>query len=206
MHGTQRRHTLTRSLRAEGIQRGSFRLKPVPPRLPRPAASGTTWTRPREDAGLSGLGRADPGGVDLESASQRWGEVRNLGGGGRGAVTACNLSHQEREGSPREGEAESRLQEDGRSGAARRTDARPGGQTRGPARPGARGAQAFGASSARDSVYHARSDVRAGSARLARKTAINEPIKPSFTGGALRSFTPQGLYAMFNVKTQLPSG
>lgn len=90
---------------------------------------------------MSGLGRADPGGVDLESVSQRWGEVRNLGGGGRGAVTAGNLSHQEREGSPCEAEAESRLQEDGRSGAARRTDVRP-------ARPGARGAQAFGASSA----------------------------------------------------------
>lgn len=157
MHGTQRRHTLTRSLRAEGIQRCSFRLKPAPaPRPPPPPGSPGRRPQARPGPGLgktlvsrdaaSGLGRADPGGVDLESASQKWGEVRNLGGGGRGAVTACNLSHQEREGSPREGEAESRLQGDGRSGAARRTDARPGGQTRGPARPGARGAQAFGAS------------------------------------------------------------
>lgn len=58
----------------------------------------------------------------------------------------------------------------------------------------------------RDSVYHARPDVRADSVRLAKKTAINEPIKPSFTGGAFRSFTPQGLHAMFKVKTQLPNG
>lgn len=149
---------------------------------------------------MSGLGRADPGGVDLESASQRWGEVRNLGGGGRGAVTAGNLSHQEREGSPCEAEAESRLQEDGQSGAARRTDARP----RPPGSPWSPGL--WCEQRDRDSVYHARSDGRAGSARLARKTAINEPIKPSFTGGAFRSFTPQGLYAMFNVKTQLPDG
>lgn len=79
--------------------------------------------------------------------------------------------------------------------------------TRGPARPGAPGAQAFGGSSAiQDLVYHTRSDVRAGSVGLAGKTAINEPIKPSFTGEAFCSFTSQELHAMCKVKTQLPNG
>lgn len=41
---------------------------------------------------------------------------------------------------------------------------------------------------------------------LTGKTAINEPIKPSFTGEAFRSFTPQELHVMCKVKTQLPNG
>lgn len=66
---TERRATLTRSLRAKGIQRGSFRLKPSSPDAPPAGGLQATWTRPREDAGLTGWG-GQTRGVDLESASQ----------------------------------------------------------------------------------------------------------------------------------------
>ena len=88
---------------------------------------------------MTGLGKADPGEWTWESASQRWGEVRDLGGAG---LRGLNLSHQEPEGVPVKG----RL----RAGQARGSR-----RTHGPAHPGARGAQVFGGSRAiGDSVYH----------------------------------------------------
>lgn len=113
--GKQKRSSLTQTLRAEcsqlrSLSEARFPRAPQAGRRPRP--SGTAWTRFREDAGLPGCcdraGEGRPGGVDLGVRVSKMGRGERSGRGGRGGVTGRNLSHQEREGSPCEGEAESR--------------------------------------------------------------------------------------------------